>query len=326
LINKDNNSKKLELDTLDDIGPATKIHLIEAGIESLKELVIRGPHDVAGVTGMTMEKSIDLCNKARIKLEEGNIIDRTFVPATELYNKRKKIERISTGSKSFDDLLGGGFEVNAITEIYGEFGSGKTQICHTSSVMVQQKRTEGGLEGGVIYIDTENTFRPERIVSISKARNIDYITVLENIVVAKAFNSAHQELIIHEIGKIIENNNIKLLVLDSAISHYRAEYLGRGTLSERQQKINRLMHILIRISETYKIAVILTNQIQSVPDTIFGDPFKPAGGNIIAHSSTYRIYLKKAGKNRIARIVDSPYHPEIEALFSLGEEGVTDPI
>jgi DNA repair protein RadA len=326
LINKDNNSKKLELDTLDDIGPATKIHLIEAGIESLKELVIRGPHDVAGVTGMTMEKSIDLCNKARIKLEEENIIDRTFVPATELYNKRKKIERISTGSRSFDDLLGGGFEVNAITEIYGEFGSGKNQICHTSSVMVQQKRTEGGLEGGVIYIDTENTFRPERIVSISKARNIDYVSVLENIVVAKAFNSAHQELIIHEIGKIIENNSIKLLVLDSAISHYRAEYLGRGTLSERQQKINRLMHILIRISETYKIAVILTNQIQSVPDTIFGDPFKPAGGNIIAHSSTYRIYLKKAGKNRIARIVDSPYHPEIEALFSLGEEGVTDPI
>jgi DNA repair protein RadA len=326
LINKENNYKKLELDTLDDIGPATKIHLIDAGIDSLKDLIIRGPHDVAEVTGMTMEKSIDLCNKARIKLEEVEIIERTFIPATELYNKRKNIERISTGSKCFDELLGGGFEVNAITEIYGEFGSGKTQICHTSAVMVQQKITDGGLEGGVIYIDTENTFRPERIVSISKARNIDHVSVLENIVVAKAFNSAHQELIIHEIGKIIENNNIKLLVLDSAISHYRAEYLGRAMLSERQQKINRLMHILIRISETYKIAVLLTNQIQSVPDTLFGDPFRPTGGNIIAHSSTYRIYLKKAGKNRIARIVDSPYHPEIEALFSLGEEGVTDPV
>jgi DNA repair protein RadA len=326
LINKENNYKKLELDTLDDIGPATKIHLIDAGIDSLKDLIIRGPHDVAEVTGMTMEKSIDLCNKARIKLEEVEIIERTFIPATELYNKRKNIERISTGSKCFDELLGGGFEVNAITEIYGEFGSGKTQICHTSAVMVQQKITDGGLEAGVIYVDTENTFRPERIVSISKARNIDHVSVLENIVVAKAFNSAHQELIIHEIGKIIENNNIKLLILDSAISHYRAEYLGRAMLSERQQKINRLMHILIRISETYKIAVILTNQIQSVPDTLFGDPFRPTGGNIIAHSSTYRIYLKKAGKNRIARIVDSPYHPEIEALFSLGEEGVTDPV
>ena len=286
MINKENNHKKLELDTLDDIGPATKIHLIDAGIDSLKDLIIRGPLDVAEVTGMTMEKSIDLCNKARVKLEEVEIIERTFIPATELYNKRKNIERISTGSKCFDELLGGGFEVNAITEIYGEFGSGKTQICHTSAVMVQQKITDGGLEGGVIYVDTENTFRPERIVSISKARNIDHVSVLENIVVAKAFNSAHQELIIHEIGKIIENNNIKLLVLDSAISHYRAEYLGRAMLSERQQKINRLMHVLIRISETYKIAVILTNQIQSVPDTLFGDPFRPTGGNIIAHSST----------------------------------------
>jgi DNA repair protein RadA len=326
LIDIDNSNKKLDLDILDDIGPATKVHLLEAGIKSLKELLIRGPHDVAEITGMTMEKSSDLCNKARIKLEEINIIQKTFVPATELYNKRKNIERISTGSKNFDELLGGGFEVNAMTEIYGEFGSGKTQICHTSSVMVQQKRSEGGLEGGVIYIDTENTFRPERIVSISKSRNIDYTKVLENIVVAKAFNSAHQELIIQEIGNIIETNNIKLLVLDSAISHYRAEYLGRGTLSERQQKINKLMHMLIRISETYKIAIILTNQIQSAPDIVFGDPFKPAGGNIIAHSSTYRIYLKKAGKNRIARIVDSPYHAEIEALFSLGEQGVTDPI
>ena len=326
MINIDNSNKNLELDILDDIGPATKIHLIEAGIKSLKELLIRGPHDVAEITGMTMEKSNDLCNKARIKLEEVNIIQKTFTPATELYNKRKNIERISTGSKNFDELLGGGIEVNAITEIYGEFGSGKTQICHTSSVMVQQKRSEGGLEGGVIYIDTENTFRPERIVSISKSRNIDYVKVLENIVVAKAFNSAHQELIIQETGNIIESKNIKLLVLDSAISHYRAEYLGRGTLSERQQKINKLMHMLIRISDTYKIAIILTNQIQSAPDTVFGDPFKPAGGNIIAHSSTYRIYLKKAGKNRIARIVDSPYHPEIEALFSLGEEGVTDPV
>ena len=326
MISIDNSNKNLDLDILDEIGPATKVHLIEAGIKSLKELLIRGPHDVAEITGMTMEKSNELCNKARIKLEEVNIIQKTFIPATELYNKRKNIERISTGSKNFDELLGGGIEVNALTEIYGEFGSGKTQICHTSSVTVQQKESEGGLEGGVIYIDTENTFRPERIVSISKSRNIDYIKVLENIIVAKAFNSAHQELIIQEIGNIIESKNIKLLVLDSAISHYRAEYLGRGTLSERQQKINKLMHMLIRICETYKIAIILTNQIQSAPDTVFGDPFKPAGGNIIAHSSTYRIYLKKAGKNRIARIVDSPYHAEIEALFSLGEEGVTDPI
>ena len=129
MVNIDNSNKTLELDILDDIGPATKLHLIEGGIKSLKELLIRGPHDVAEITGMTMEKSIDLCNKARIKLEEINIIQKTFIPATELYNKRKNIERISTGSKNFDELLGGGIEVNALTEIYGEFGSGKTQLC-----------------------------------------------------------------------------------------------------------------------------------------------------------------------------------------------------
>jgi DNA repair protein RadA len=302
------------------------MHLINAGIESVRDLVVRGPQNICEVTGISIEKAVDLCNKARMKLEEFEIIDKSFITATELYKKRLNIERISTGSKNLDELLGGGIETGAITEIYGEFGSGKTQICHTTAVLVQQKKEKGGLEGGIIYVDTENTFRPERIVSISKSRNIDYSPVLENIIVAKAFNSSHQELIIQEIGKIIENNNIKLVIIDSAISHFRAEFLGRGTLSERQQKLNKLMHILLRIAETYNIAIIITNQIQSAPDIIFGDPFRPTGGNVMAHSSTYRIYLKKAGKNRIARIVDSPYHPEIEALFSLSDEGISDPV
>jgi DNA repair protein RadA len=302
------------------------MHLINAGIESIRDLVVRGPQNISEVTGISIEKAVDLCNKARMKLEEFEIIGKSFTTATELYKKRLNIERISTGSKNLDELLGGGIETGAITEIYGEFGSGKTQICHTTAVLVQQKKENGGLEGGIIYVDTENTFRPERIVSISKSRNIDYSPVLENIIVAKAFNSSHQELIIQEIGKIIENNNIKLVIIDSAISHFRAEFLGRGTLSERQQKLNKLMHILMRIAETYNIAIIITNQIQSAPDMIFGDPYRPTGGNVMAHSSTYRIYLKKAGKNRIARIVDSPYHPEIEALFSLSEEGISDPV
>jgi DNA repair protein RadA len=289
-------------------------------------LVVRGPQNISEVTGISIEKAVDLCNKARMKLEEFEIIDKSFTTATELYKKRLNIERISTGSINLDELLGGGIETGAITEIYGEFGSGKTQICHTTAVLVQQKKEKGGLDGGIIYVDTENTFRPERIVSISKSRNIDYSPVLENIIVAKAFNSSHQELIIQEIGKIIENNNIKLVIIDSAISHFRAEFLGRGTLSERQKKLNKLMHILMRIAETYNIAIIITNQIQSAPDMIFGDPYRPTGGNVMAHSSTYRIYLKKAGKNRIARIVDSPYHPEIEALFSLSEEGISDPV
>lgn len=316
----------MELDSIEEIGPATKLNLMKAGIGSVKELIVRGPHNISEITGISIEKAVELCNKARIKLEESEVIDKSFITATELYNKRQNIERVSTGSRSLNKLLGGGIETGSITELYGEFGSGKTQICHTTAILVQQKKKEGGLEGKAIYVDTENTFRPERIVSISKARNIDHLNSLENIIVAKVFNSSHQELVIQELGKVIENNNIKLVIIDSAISHFRAEFLGRGTLSDRQQRLNKLMHILIRIAELYNIAIIITNQIQSTPDIVFGDPYRPTGGNIIAHASTYRIYLKKAGKNRIARIVDSPYHPEIEALFSLGEEGITDPI
>lgn len=148
---------------------------------------------------------------------------------------------------------------------------------------------------------------------------------LENIIVAKAYNSAHQELILEETGAIIDSNNVKLLIVDSAVAHYRAEFLGRGTLSERQQKLNKFMHMLVRIAETYAVAVLATNQIQSSPDAIFGDAYRPTGGHVVAHTSTYRVYLKRSGKNRIARMVDSPYHPEREVLFTLSEQGVGDP-
>jgi DNA repair protein RadA len=321
----DRPSGSLALDTIEDIGPVTKDRLEEAGFKSIKDLVVRGPVDVSEATGMEIEKSVYLCNKARVRLEDLHIIDKSFITATKLYEKRKKEERISTGSKNLDDLFEGGIETRAITEIYGEYGTGKTQICHTLCLMVQQKKSEGGLNGKALYIDTENTFRPERIVSIAQARNLDPDKALENIVVAKAYNSAHQELIIEESGPIIDSNNVKLLILDSAVAHYRAEFLGRATLSERQQKLNKFMHMLIRIAETYAVAILATNQIQSSPDTIFGDAFKPTGGHVVAHTSTYRVYLKRSGKNRIARMVDSPYHPEREVLFTLAEQGVADP-
>ena len=315
----------LTLDTIEEVWPATRDRLEEAGIKSIKDLVVRGPVDVAESTGMEMEKSVQLCNKARIRLEELGIIDKSFVTATKLYDKRKQEERISTGSKNLDDLFEGGIETRAVTEIYGEYGTGKTQICHTLCLMVQQKKSKNRLNHRALYIDTENTFRPERIVSIALARNLDPFKALENIIVGKAYNSAHQELIIEQTGPIIDANNVKLLIVDSAVAHYRSEFLGRATLSERQQRLNKFMHMLLRIAETYDIAILATNQIQSSPDAIFGDPFKPTGGHVVAHTSTYRVYLKRSGKNRIARMVDSPYHPEREVLFTLTEQGVTDP-
>ena len=200
-----------------------------------------------------------------------------------------------------------------------------SQICHTLCVMVQKSQGEGGLDAGAVYVDTEGTFRPERIQEIAESRDMDSEKVLSRITVARAYNSAHQELIVKELGRIIEPNKVKLVILDSAVAHYRAEFLGRGTLAERQQRLNRFMHQLLRIAEIYNIAVVVTNQVQAAPDSFFGDPTRPTGGHVVAHTSTYRIYLRKAAKNRIARMVDSPYHPERDTVFILNEKGVDDP-
>ena len=318
------NEAIFEIDTLNDIGPATKTSLKEAGFRSIKDLVIRGPIDIAEATGIAIEKCILLCNRAREILEDIGVLDKPFTTANEIYEKRKSEYRLPTGSKNLDELLDGGIETRAITELYGEYGTGKTQICHTLCVTVQQSKAEDNISRA-LYIDTENTFRPERIASIASARKIDPSIALENVIVAKAYNSSHQEVIIQESPNVINLHNIKIMIVDSIVSHYRAEFLGRSLLSERQQRINRLLHILLRIAETCKIAVVITNQIQSSPDAIFGDPNKATGGNVMAHTSTYRLYLKKAGKNRIARMVDSPYHLEREILFALNEQGIGDP-
>lgn len=315
------------VDLLKDVPLEIITLLKKAGFSSLKGLIIRGPFEISLHTGIDIDESFFIYNQSISLLETAGIMDKRFVPATSLYHKRKNIGRVSTGSKNFDKLLGGGIETKAITEIYGEFGTGKTQLCHTACVTVQQDYSEGGLKGGALYIDTENTFRPERIETIAKMRNMDPIKVLDNIVVAKAYSSSHQELILSESSQIIDSQNIKLLIFDSVISLYRSEFIGLATLSMRQQRLNRLIHTIMRLAETYEIAVILTNQVQSSPDSIYNiNSFKAAGGNIFAHSSTYRIFLRRSGRNRIARIVDSPCHPESEILFFIGENGISDPV
>ena len=314
----------LRLDSLEGVGPVTTRKLSDAGVHNVMDLIVRGPVEIAEITGMEKDTAEKIVNKARQHLVETGLISRDFVTATEVYKRRQDIGKITTGTNCLDTLFDGGVETQALTEVYGEFGSGKTQFAHTLSVMVQKPKTEGGLDGGVLYIDTENTFRPERIVSIAQAHEMDPEKVLDRIIVARAYNSAHQTLILEEAGPVIEENNIKLIVVDSAVGLFRAEYLGRGTLSNRQQKLNHFVHMLSRIAETYNCAALATNQVMASPDVFFGDPTRPIGGNVVAHTSTYRIYFKKSGKKRIARMVDSPHHPEEEVIFALGEAGVMD--
>lgn len=317
--------ENMRLDSLEGVGPVTTRKLADAGIHNVMDLIVRGPVEVSEITGMEKKSSEKIVNKARQFLAESGMLSRDFVSATDIYKRRQEIGKITTGTECLDSLFGGGVETQALTEVYGEFGCGKTQFCHTLCVMVQKSIDEGGLEGGVLYVDSENTFRPERIVSIAKANDMDPSRVLDNITVARAYNSSHQVLILEEAGAIIRESNIKLLVVDSAVGLFRSEYLGRGTLSERQQKLNHFVHLLVKMAEAYNCAAVATNQVMSSPDVFFGDPTKPIGGNVVAHTSTYRVYLKKAGKKRIARMVDSPHHPEEEVLYTITEAGVSDP-
>jgi DNA repair protein RadA len=252
------------------------------------------------------------------------VLEKEFVTADAALEKRRSLLRCSTGSSTLDELLLGGIETQAVTEFYGEFGSGKSQICHTLCAIARQPIESGGLDSSTIYIDTEGTFRPERVQEIARARGFDPVQVLKNVAVCKVYNSSHLELIIKNLGKYVDDFRAKLVIIDSIISLHRAEFAGRGTLADRQQRLNSMLHKIIRLAEIYNIAIVITNQVQSSPDTFFGDPTKAAGGNVLGHASTYRVYLRKSGENRVAKMIDSPYHPYSDARFTVNERGSDD--
>ena len=253
-----------------------------------------------------------------------------FETGDKILERRKSIRKLTTGSKALDSLLGGGIETQAITEFYGEFGSGKTQIAHQLAVNVQLPEEQGGLNGSAIIIDTENTFRPERIAEMATAVGLEPEEALRNIHVARAYNSNHQMLLVEKATELAEelkdtDKPVRLLIIDSATAHFRTEYVGRGTLADRQQKINKHLHDALRFGDLFNAAVMITNQVQARPDVFFADPTKPVGGHIVAHTATFRVYLRKSkGEKRIARLVDSPYLPEGEVVFAVVREGIRD--
>jgi len=311
---------EIRLEDLDGVGRITAQKLRAAGFYSVRDLAFASAHELAVVLG-SEERAIAIIRAAQKLVNRGE----EFITARALFEKRKKLEYISTGVRSLDDLLEGGVEVGSITELIGEFGAGKTQICHQLAVMVQLPKERGGLNARALYIDTEGTFRPERIIQIARAKQLDPEKTLENIIYARAYNSDHQMLLVDEAKKYIESQNIRLIIVDSLINHFRAEYPGRENLASRQQKLNRHISQLHRLASLYNLAVVVTNQVMSSPDIFFGNPMKPAGGNIMAHGCTYRIWLRKAKEGkRIARIIDSPKHAEKEIAFAITEDGVTD--
>ncbi|RLF12251.1 MAG: DNA repair and recombination protein RadA [Thermoprotei archaeon] len=305
---------------LPEVGPAIADKLSSAGFGTIEALAVALPQEVSSVTGLSLAASQRIISAAREALDLG------FKTADELYERRLKVARITTGSKNLDKLLGGGVETQIITEFYGEYGSGKTQLCHQLCVNVQLPRDMGGLEGSAVYVDCEGTFRPERIVAMSRARGLDPSKTLKNIIVARAYNSDHQMLIVEQVKDFIQERNVKLLIVDSVTGFFRAEYPGRETLVLRQQKLNKHLHTLARIADTFEVAVVVTNQVMARPDAVFGDPTIAVGGHVLFHVPGARVFLRKLrGGRRVARLVDSPYLPESEAVFEVTEDGIRDP-
>lgn len=315
----EDDAKEIPVTDLPGVGPATSHKLKESGLTTIRAIALSSVSDLvnnAEIGEKTAEKLIKMCQEQ---------VGLTFSTADSLYSERMQLDRITTGSDNLDELFGGGIETGSITELFGEFRTGKTQIAHQLCVTVQLPKDQGGLGANAAYIDTEGTFRPERIVEIAERFGLDPKKTLANITVGRAYTSDHQINLARDIGGMARDKSIRLVVVDSLTSHFRAEYIGRGTLASRQQILNQHIHFLLKLAEMHHVAILVTNQVMARPDFFFGDPTAPVGGNIVAHSCTTRVYLRKSKQTkRVARIVDSPNLPEVEAVFEIMTDGIHD--
>jgi DNA repair protein RadA len=307
------------IEDLPGVGPATAQKLRELGYRTVESLAMATIRELEPV-GVSEKKALQVIQAAR------SSVGISFIRADQLLKQRQSVARLTTGSKVLDKLVDGGLETQTITEFYGEYGCGKSQFCHQLCVNVQLPIEKGGLNGGVLYIDTENTFRLERIVQMSTHLGLNPEEVVKNIIYAEAYTSDHQMFLLENADEIIKANNIKLIIIDSLTAHFRSEYIGRETLAIRQQRLNKHMHKLTSLSRAFNAVAVVTNQVMAKPDQFFGDAIHPIGGNIVGHTSQTRIYLRRAshGPIRIARLVSSPYLPEGEEILKVTENGIED--
>ena len=336
-----------ELEDLPGVGPATSDKLIDAGFESYQAIAVASPSEMSNTADVGESTASDIINAARDAADIGG-----FETGAAVLQRREQIGKLSWKIPEVDELLGGGIETQSITEVYGEFGAGKSQVTHQMAVNVQLPPEHGGLGGAAIFVDSEDTFRPERIDDMLRGLDDEIIadllerraiegtpgddeamealldSFLDHIHVAKAFNSNHQILLAEKAKDLARDNEdsdfpIRLLCVDSLTAHFRAEYVGRGSLAERQQKLNKHLHDLMRIGDLYNTAVLVTNQVASNPDSYFGDPTQPIGGNILGHTSTFRMYLRKSKNDkRIVRLVDAPNLADGEAVMRVKDAGL----
>lgn len=313
--------EEYKIGDLPGVGPAAVAKLEAAGIYDLMGIAVLGPSELSEMAGLGEAAARKAIQASRKMMKLG------FSDAFEYAEKRKDTITITTGSKNLDNLLGGkGIESRAITEAFGAYGSGKSQLGFSLLVNVQLPLDLGGANAKAVIIDTEGTFRSERIKTLAEALGANPEKVLKNIFVARAFNSDHQILLIDRISEMIKNGEpIKLIVIDSLTAHFRAEFSGRGQLADRQQKLNKYLHNLMKLAEQHNLAVYVTNQVMANPAMMFGDPTVAVGGNIVGHASTYRLYFRRGKKDsRVAKLIDSPNLPDGETFFFITSQGLKD--
>lgn len=315
----------LRIEELENYGIAkTDIAKLKTGgfntVQSISNAALRQLTNVKGISDQKAQKLKD-CIKANSLVQQG------FKTATNRLEDLKDQIFLATGSSALDSLLNGGIETGSITELFGEFRTGKTQICHTLCVTVQRPLDQGGAEGKAIYVDTEGTFRPQNLVKIAERFQMNPEEVLENVICARAHNSEQQMELLQDAAALMSESRFALMIVDSATALYRTDYQGRGELSERQMNLGQFLRQLTRLAEEFGIAVVITNQVVANPDgmSFAKDANKPIGGNIIAHASTTRLKLRKGrGESRVMTIFDSPTLPESEATFAIGQAGIED--
>mgnify|MGYP005849489463 FL=1 len=336
-----------ELEDLPGVGPATADKLVDNGFESYQSIAVASPGEMSNTADIGESSASDIINAARDAADVGG-----FETGATVLERRQEIGKLSWQIDEVDDLLGGGIETQSITEVYGEFGSGKSQVTHQMAVNVQLSKENGGLEGGCIFVDSEDTFRPERIDDMVRGLDDEILAdemekreiegtpsdeeameelvaaFLDQIHVAKAFNSNHQILLAEKAKELAGEHEetewpIRIVCIDSLTAHFRAEYVGRGELADRQQKLNKHLHDLMRLGDLFNTAILVTNQVASNPDSYFGDPTQAIGGNILGHASTFRMYLRKSkGNKRIVRLVDAPNLADGEAVMRVEGAGL----
>lgn len=312
----------LDVDQLDGVGAVTKKKLETFGVTNLIDICVRGSREVSEITGVAKPTCDTWVFKAQKILEDNNLIRKSDMGVMELMDYHEQMPVLSTKCDEVDNLMGGGIRAEATYEIYGEFGAGKTQFCNTLACEAISKGEN------VIWIDCEDTFKPRRIVEMLIAREeIESDEAKEKLnLITYLYCPNTEQLLgtINALSKTLLEKKPALVVLDGAIGQFREEYLGRGTLADRQMQIARLMTHIKNISFYFRCPVVFTNQVQSDPAMMFGDPIKPIGGNVVAHASTYRMYFKKSGKKRMARMVDSPEHAQADAEYMLTDKGLVN--